>query len=289
LDLEEAVTFETLTMIDANETVPSTEPQQCTRRPMEPHMSLARPGAYRVAGPGHHESGSLTLESYGVPEDATTYDDPDKPNADDPIVAAGHFADTQEEERRIRELEAQNKMLREHEQNIVEARVVRKSEILKSFFNLRDPEFRRQQLCTFGFVMLALSAIVIGVVLTKDRRVPGAPPTKAFTMAPTPEPTSEGLGDLTIFLSDFASFDGGASVTNQSTPQYKAAKWLADNNTRLEEYSDKQKIQRYVLATLYFSTNGDSWKTNTDWLEDNDECGRWFQSPGIGSRLYFPK
>jgi TolA-binding protein len=193
-------------------------------------------------------------------------------------------AQSREEERRIQELEAQNRMLREREQNVVEAHVVSKSEILKSFFDLRDPEFRRQRLCAFGFIFLALAASVLGVVLTKNNGTPANPPTdaptEAPTMAPTPEPTSEGLGNLTLFLSSFASFDGGASLINQSTPQYKAAKWLANNNTRLVEYSKKQTIQRYVLATLYFSTDGDNWMKNTNWLDDGDECRRWFQSVG---------
>jgi hypothetical protein len=203
-------------------------------------------------------------------------------NVDDSLVTA-ELVDTEEEEQRIQELEAQNKTLREREQNIVEARVVKKSEILKSFFDLRDPEFRRQRLCAFGFIFLAVAAIVLGVVLTKDNRRPVGPPTEAPTMAPTPEPTSEGLGELTVFLSEFASFDGGASIRDQSTPQYQAAKWLANKNTNIDVYSEKQKIQRYALATLYFSTNGDNWADSTNWLDDGDECGRWWQS--IGSDL----
>jgi hypothetical protein len=36
-------------------------------------------------------------------------------------------------------------------------------------------------------------------------------------------------------------------------------------------------MQRFVMATLYFSTNGDSWREDDGWLSDEDECD-WFSS-----------
>jgi len=77
---------------------------------------------------------------------------------------------------------------------------------------------------------------------------------------------------LIDFLS-MASLDGGTALQNPSTTQNDALKWLA-GNANLDTYSDTKKIQRYVLATLYYSTNGDSWNDNTGWLRDSDEC-RW--------------
>jgi hypothetical protein len=47
--------------------------------------------------------------------------------------------------------------------------------------------------------------------------------------------------------------------------------WLS-NNTNLDTYSDKQKIQQYVLVVLYFSTNGNDWSHNDGWLSNEDEC-----------------
>lgn len=59
-----------------------------------------------------------------------------------------------------------------------------------------------------------------------------------------------------------------------STPQNDAFIWLATNKN-LEMYTDEKKIQRYVLATFYYSTNGNGWYSNTAWLSDIDECG-WY-------------
>jgi hypothetical protein len=50
--------------------------------------------------------------------------------------------------------------------------------------------------------------------------------------------------------------------------------WLV-KNAKIDAYSDDTKIQRYVLATLYYSTNGDSWNDNTGWMTDDDECS-WY-------------
>ncbi len=37
--------------------------------------------------------------------------------------------------------------------------------------------------------------------------------------------------------------------------------------------TNKDKIrQRFVLATLYFSTNGENWYNSTDYLTSKDEC-----------------
>jgi hypothetical protein len=47
--------------------------------------------------------------------------------------------------------------------------------------------------------------------------------------------------------------------------------WL-EGNANLDDYPDWKRIQRYVLAVFYYSTNGDEWRRNTGWLSDEDEC-----------------
>jgi hypothetical protein len=85
--------------------------------------------------------------------------------------------------------------------------------------------------------------------------------------------------DLVDLLSS-ASLDGGAALLTPSTPQNDALYWLADN-ANLDSYSNVKKIQRFVLATLYYSTRGYLWQNNTGWLSDADECTNWFNTaPG---------
>lgn len=77
--------------------------------------------------------------------------------------------------------------------------------------------------------------------------------------------------DLKELLSS-VSFDDGAALATPSTPQNMAYEWLKGNADSL---SDQKKIQRYVLATLYYANNGDEWANNTGWMTDSDEC-EWF-------------
>jgi hypothetical protein len=98
-------------------------------------------------------------------------------------------------------------------------------------------------------------------------------PTANPTTYPTAKPTASQVMVLTQLLSS-ESFDGGAALRTPSTPQNKALNWLAEN-AALSSYSDRKKIQRYVLATLYYSTSGDNWVNKFGWLSDRDEC-EWY-------------
>jgi hypothetical protein len=114
-------------------------------------------------------------------------------------------------------------------------------------------------------VLLVTVAVVLGTVLTRVLKVP--------TSTPSPQ---EILKELQSLLSS-VSFDSGTALKTPSSPQNKALNWLANNNTNLEEYTDDQKIQRYALATLFYSTNGTSWDKKDEWISGFDEC-RWYNN-----------
>lgn len=114
---------------------------------------------------------------------------------------------------------------------------------------LSSPRVRRWII--IGAVLL-ICTIILAVVLT-------------LVLKPPPEPP-----DLVDFLASI-SFDGGVAVRTSSTPQNDAMNWLS-TDPLLANYSDSKKSQRYALATLFFSTRGDSWSDNEGWLSDDDEC-----------------
>jgi len=36
-----------------------------------------------------------------------------------------------------------------------------------------------------------------------------------------------------------------------------------------------RRFKGYALATLYYSTNGETWNLHGLWLTDENECGKW--------------
>ena len=49
--------------------------------------------------------------------------------------------------------------------------------------------------------------------------------------------------------------------------------WIKDlQNTVTEDDLDDTKVQRYLLALLYFSTDGDNWSNNKNWLGKESVC-----------------
>ena len=105
--------------------------------------------------------------------------------------------------------------------------------------------------------------------------VPGAP--TAAPVAGTPPPTQSAFDILLLYLSAISP-DGGAALEDPASPQYQAAEWLFAN-PNLSTYSETQINQRYALATIYLSTDGDNWTLNNGWMgESTPECS-WV---GIG-------
>ena len=82
------------------------------------------------------------------------------------------------------------------------------------------------------------------------------------------------MNELREFLSDISSHDNGDVFDNDSSAQFQALEWLSED-PKLSEYSGFKKMQRYVMATVYYSTNGDNWKESGSWLTSADEC-EWF-------------
>lgn len=58
------------------------------------------------------------------------------------------------------------------------------------------------------------------------------------------------------------------------SPQATALAWLM-NHTNFDSFSFNRLIQRYALATIYYSTSGDLWTNSNQWLSDTDECS-WY-------------
>jgi hypothetical protein len=78
------------------------------------------------------------------------------------------------------------------------------------------------------------------------------------------------------------SFDGGASLRDEESPQFRAYEWLL-SHTDIDSMPDYKKLQRYALATFFYSTGGeDSWSgpAKVNWVNTEvDEC-EWAVTSG---------
>ena len=108
-------------------------------------------------------------------------------------------------------------------------------------------------------------------------------PTGAPSKSATASPTGAATQDLLDFLSG-VSFDGGASIQEAGSPQNEAFTWLS-SSPDLALFSDDRKLQRYSLATLYYSAGGDNWRNNDGWLSDENECDWFSRSAAVCDNL----
>ncbi|KAG7345697.1 RHS repeat-associated core domain containing protein [Nitzschia inconspicua] len=96
-------------------------------------------------------------------------------------------------------------------------------------------------------------------------------------LLPTHSPKGEPDADATESLVQLLEATGGAiALEDPDSPQSKALDWMLDN-VFLDGYSDDQIRQRFVMASLYYSTNGESWIKQSKWLSEADEC-MWYTS-----------
>jgi len=62
-------------------------------------------------------------------------------------------------------------------------------------------------------------------------------------------------------------------LDDASSPQSRALRWITyDDEAALDETNPPRIKQRYILAVLYFATNGDSWTNKYSWLSKAHEC-----------------
>jgi hypothetical protein len=113
-------------------------------------------------------------------------------------------------------------------------------------------------------LIIAVVAVVVVVVATRgsDGAAVVGPPTIAPTSSPTVSPT---LSPTTAFFSGIAEcltdISGQEALANRTSPQFQAARWLANEDLFSGETCPSQKfLQRYTLATLYFSAGGPDWE-----------------------------
>ena len=138
------------------------------------------------------------------------------------------------------------------------------------------------------FLIVTITVITIVSTLAVTKGVEeNAQITRSLDVASSSDPIWQRLNnktfdvDLMLTLQiDSNSEDLEKLSTLRQTPQFLAANWIVNEDARELQADDPSLIQRYILAILYFATNGSEWDcffTNDTvaFLDENDECG-WF-------------
>ena len=82
------------------------------------------------------------------------------------------------------------------------------------------------------------------------------------------------FNDVDQLLSTYVDSTGFSSFIDEtSTPQEKAFQWLNfQNATEVQTCFPYFTLQKYVLAVLYYSTGGEDWAQQGNFLTDDNVC-----------------
>ena len=110
--------------------------------------------------------------------------------------------------------------------------------------------------------ILVVVAIAVGVVIGVSSSSSNSTPD------PTPTPI---LSQRDSMISLIQSRSASTSFTNSSSPQSQSLDWVLSDAFSSDGLSDDRLVQRFALATLYYSTNGTYWD-HDGWLNSTNEC-----------------
>lgn len=110
--------------------------------------------------------------------------------------------------------------------------------------------------------------------------VPATAAPDGSTLSPTPSPTApptpfDCLVGTTIedyLLEMLSMITPEGLLTDSNTPQGRAYQFMINDPLQPDVCTYPTTIQRYTMATIYYSTNGANWVDNTGWLSATNEC-----------------
>lgn len=139
------------------------------------------------------------------------------------------------------------------------------------------------RLCLLGTLVIALIAVVIGVAayVSQSSQQPQQGASQPPSTGDSRSAPSSRLDATISFLTHY-SISHRDNLEDMTRPQYLAAVWIADYDalayeipyTHLDDtYVDF--VQRYALAVMYFSLNGNGWVNQNLFLDKVHVCG-WY-------------
>ena len=103
-----------------------------------------------------------------------------------------------------------------------------------------------------------------------DPPAPTASP--VATASPTPNDCLVGTTRDAYLLQQLSQVTSATLLTNPSTPQGRAFIFMLNDPLNPDVCTYPTLNQRFALASIYYSTNGDSWTNDSGWLLASGEC-----------------
>ena len=116
-------------------------------------------------------------------------------------------------------------------------------------------------------LLIGAGATAAALLITKEETTQDT-----TSEAPSASPTSSSLPTNKRYLEEILLSNGtsdGKVLDDTSSPQYKAMFWLSEEDALRVTPDSSNFLQRFALAVLYYSTNGDEW---TKCSKDADDC-----------------
>jgi hypothetical protein len=133
-----------------------------------------------------------------------------------------------------------------------------------------EEKMRRRKLCLFG-VVLALSFVGVIIAVVLVFALPPRTSAQELSLSPSNAPSFSQTG-LDAYIRTLSSPD---AFRDDTSAQSRALNWLL--NIDLTTGGQSEVTERYVLATLFYSTQGETWESSRDWLSAKSVCD-WFTS-----------
>jgi len=131
---------------------------------------------------------------------------------------------------------------------------------------------RRRLIFVVLFIFVAAAVTVLVAFLGTGQT--GDP----ITLAPTSSPSFSSDDSMISFLTSFGV--DSSTFRDVESPQSQALDWLTDPEFNRKLTATFDTIQRYVLAVMYFTTNGTEWANSDGWLTAASVC-EWFTAGSI--------
>lgn len=135
-------------------------------------------------------------------------------------------------------------------------------------------------------IVLVTVLISIGVVIGRKETHGKGSAAQQSSGKDAPKPLEPGriarVHEMVAFVSVDAGWSSIATMQNTTSPQYRAAEWIADYDPENLFLENNEELRtRYALAVFYYAMSGDLWNFKINWMTSQHVCFWKADWPGV--------